>query len=502
MWLLQNQEFVQFIEKAHHQGLNVQAKLVNIAFHLSLKTAKALWAFISISRGFLVGADDYFFNRVVSAIFGTLTIIVCGLLARRLYQSAFVGILTAVLLSIMPSHVYYSRIALQEAFSAFFFLVGLYCYLFSSKISFRTFLASIFFACVYFVNYRMILIPIFILFCEFYLSCAEGQKINLKKWLYHSLVFFAIVFGLGALDHGANTYVTFGWIFHQSHLAHGTFDVFNFLSYPYYVFKFEGILFGLMFFGNIYFVVKKKWKEAFPFMFVLFFMVLFSFPQEKGVRYLTSAMPFMVMAVAGLISYLYSNKILRRGTVMIVILTFLLVVSQTLESFYISRFKNDYQTSIAEIKKIDREAKFISSQSLIQKMFVDDQKDVLEFKYGLAYLAKLYSSGYRYLIIDPQAYISFTDDQRRFSLTLMGYLEFFRKNISPIKSYEHFNDRMLARFVLEHNENLRQSLLFLEKNKAEHYHKLNVYDLRVCMAAIKKVMDMNHLNSTKESIGF
>lgn len=490
MWLVQNHEFVQFVEASRHQGVGIQAKLWNIAFHLSLRTGKALWALISYSRGVFVGADGFAFTRIVSAVFGILTILLCFLFAKRFYLSAATGILSGILLSVLPSHVYYSRLALQESFSTFFFLAGIYFYLFPRKLSSRTFIASLFFSFVYFVNYRMIIIPVFVIFSEIYLSMTEGRKPDIRKWIYHSLLFFMIVLGVGALDNGANTYVTFGWMFHQSNLAKGTFDIINLLSYPYYIFKLEGLIFGSLFFGNIFLLVKKKWREAFPFMLVMAFMAVFSLPQEKGVRYLASALPFMATAVAYLISHLYEDKIFRYAKIIVPVICLLLITGQAWESFHISRFKNDYSNSIVGIRKIDPNSKFISTQSLVQKLYVDNHADVVEFKYSLPYLITLYSKGYKYLIIDPQAFISFTDDQKRFSPRLKGYLQFIRTSVPAVKTYSHFNDRLLTRFVLEHNENLRQSLAFLNSNKNHDFGNLNVYDLKLCLAYIKQGIDM------------
>jgi len=490
MWLVQNHEFVEFIESARNQGVGMQVKLWEIAFHLSLRTGKALWALISYSRGFFVGAEGFAFTRLVSAVLGVLTILLCTYFAKRFYLSTATGILSGVILSVLPSHVYYSRLALQESFSAFFFLAGIYFYLFPRKLSVRTFIASLFFSFVYFVNYRMIIIPVFVIFSEIYLSMTEGRKPDIRKWVYHSLLFFMIVFGVGAVDNGANTYVTFGWMFHQSHLAKGTFDFINLFSFPYYFFKLEGFIFGLLFFGNIILLIKKKWKEAFPFMLVMVFMAIFSLPQEKGVRYLASALPLMATAVAFLICHLYEDKIFRFTKTFMPVLCLFLITGQVWESFQISRLKNDYSNSIVEIKKIDPNSKFISTQSLVQKLYVDNHADVVEFKYSLPYLISLYSKGYKYLIIDPQAYISFTDDQKRFSPRLKGYLQFIRTNVPAIKKYPHFNDRLLTRFVLEHNENLRQSLAFLKSNKNQNFGYLNVYDLKLCLTYIRQGIEM------------
>ncbi|MBZ0167621.1 MAG: phospholipid carrier-dependent glycosyltransferase, partial [Candidatus Omnitrophica bacterium] len=390
MWVLQNHEFVELIERSQGQPMTVQAKLLNGMFHLSLRTGKALWSFLSMARGFFTGAEGYAFTRIISAMLGALTVGVTFMFARRFYQSTAAGLLSAALLAVLPSHVFYSRIALQEAYSAFFFLVGLYLYLFPRKMSVRTFLASLCFASVFFVNYRMIIIPFLVGVCEVYLSLADKRRPDLGKWACHTGLFLMLVFGVGALDGGANTRVTFGWMFHQSQLAKGTFSVINLFSYPYYVLTFEGALFALAFAANGYFLWKRRWREAFPFILVITFMAVFSLPQEKGARHLASALPFMGMAVAWAICQVGSRRLSgRRGRIILAGVVVAMGGWQVRESYFISRFDNAYQPAIEHIREHDPAAKFVSTQSMVQKLYVADKKDVTEFKYSMAYLVYL-----------------------------------------------------------------------------------------------------------------
>ncbi len=486
MWLLQNQSFVRHIEQSAGEGLSKIGSLLNISFHLSLQTGKALWAFISQSRGFFVGEQGYYFNRVVSAIFGTLSIAIVYFFANRLYQSRWIGLLSASLLAVLPSHVFYSRLALQEGLSVCLFLLGMYLYVFPRRMTWRVFAASMCFAGVFFANYRMIIIPFFVALTELYMSLAERRRPEYEKYVYHTLLFLLIVFGIGALDGGANTFVTFGWMFHQTHLAKGTFDWVNLLSYPYYIYRFEGLLFAVLFFLNLILVVRGKFKEAYPFVLIMVFMLVFSIPQEKGVRYLTSGYPFMAMAVAAVVGHfvtMSSRAWIRRAVLVLVGLSFIVQIGRCLP---MAGYSNDYATSIRDAVEQDPSARFVSTQAMVQRLYVEDASRVAEFRYGIAYLEALRRQGYSYLMIDPQAYVSFTDDKRRFTPKLKGYLEFIRHQVNPVQTYPHFAPALLERFVLEHNENLRQSIAFLNMSEANGFGELRVYDIQTCMQYLQR----------------
>lgn len=482
MWLLQGHELV---EAMPHAGPETRGRLIEAAFHLALRTGKALWAFLCLLRGFFVGAEGYYFPRLLSAVFGSLTIGLVFLFARRLYSSTAVAVLSMALLAVMPTHIFYSRLALQEAFTAFFFLLGMYAYLFARGISVRIFLAGICFAAVFFVNYRMIIIPFFLGCAELYWSLSAGRRPAWGKWLCCTGMFLALVFGIGALDGAANLRVTFGWMFHQSELARGTFALLNLFSYPYYMWTFEGAVFASAFWANGYLLWRRRWPEAFAFVLVLVFMGVFTLPQEKGVRYLTSALPFMAMAVAGVTWRMYADfprKAIRAALVTAMVILF---AGQLWAGFHIAGFTNDYRTAIADMRTRQPGAKFVSTQSMIQKLYVEDTKDVTEFRYHLPYLTYLRAQGVRYLVVGPQAYVSYTPDDLRFQKELKGFLQFIAENVEPEAEYTHFDKRQLRRFVLEHNEHLGRSLAFLGAAEENGYGNLRVYDLNKALTIIQ-----------------
>jgi hypothetical protein len=92
-----------------------------------------------------------------------------------------------------------------------------------------------------------------------------------------------------------------------------------------------------------------------------------------------------------------------------------------------------------------------------------------------------YNQGYHFLILDPQAYISWTIDGQRFSSKLEGPLQFVRESVQPIKTFDNFNKEILKRFVFEHNEDLDKTLAFLD-NDQQHFEQIRIY-------AIKDILD-------------
>jgi len=415
LYLRHNIDFLYFMEKNPPNTLSKVTRYLEIMAHVALMDAKFVWFFIANLRGFFVGVNGNFFLRVVSSIFGSLSLLIVYLFGKKYYKSRFVGILSMALLAILPSHVYYSRLGMQEAFSTFCFLLGMYFYVFSKERNYKTFISGLFFSLVFFVNYRMIIIPVIVIFTEMYMSFSEKRKMDLKKLVWSITTFLSIIFLIGNIDNGANTRITFSWMFHQAHLAKGHASLINFLSYPYYIFKLESILFGILFFGNVYYIYKKEWQRMLPFTIVCFQMIIFSLPQEKGTRYLCSSMPFMALSVASLIGYFNDNLKNVNYKKILIALVAVLLIDQIFVSNSISRFRNDYKNSIIELKEETPNARICSTQFMVQKLFVKNRSDVIATKKDFKQLFSLYKRGFRYIIVDPQAYISYTKDEKRLS---------------------------------------------------------------------------------------
>jgi len=69
---------------------------------------------------------------------------------------------------------------------------------------------------------------------------------------------------------------------------------------------------------------------------------------------------------------------------------------------------------------------------------------------------------------------------------LDDFLEIALKNVQPLQTFTHLNNIMLNRFVLDHNEQILDSIKFLSVAQSEEYGRIRVYDLRSIFAIIKK----------------
>jgi hypothetical protein len=152
----------------------------------------------------------------------------------------------------------------------------------------------------------------------------------------------------------------------------------------------------------------------------------------------------------------------------------------------IAMARTDYENAVRLIMDHDPRAVIVSTQPLVEGLFVSDDKRIVPCPKDLYSLVKLYKQGARYLIIDPQAYISWTTDGRRFSPPLDDFLEITLKDVRPLQIFPHLNKIMLNRFVLDHNEQIVDSLRFLTAAPAEGYGKIRVYDLGTVFSALQQ----------------
>ena len=487
MYLNYNRNFLDLVAQNPPKNFHEAFIIVKILTQQALGTAKALWFLVMNMRVFLGGVDMDYFPRVISSVCGLATVGVTYLLARRLFQSQRVGLMSAAFLCILPSHVFYSRLAMQEAMSSLLFVSGIYLYLFPRGFGWRTFLSAVCLTGAFFTNYRMIIAPVFIFLIEFIFGFLSKQPIAWRKCVWFVVSFYAIIFGVGSLNNGANTFITFAWMFHQADMAKTEFDWVNFISFPYYLFRLENVVWGALFFANGYWLKKKDWAKFFPAAVVLLQMFLFSFASEKGARYLSVVLAFEAIAVAGFLGFLLERFSQQRERIFVYALFILLTLLSGLRSYRIAGFKSDYGKDIAMVKAVDPAARFVSTQPQLHALYLKNQRDISECPHDFATLMAKYNQGYRYLILEPQAYVSWTSDGKRFSPRLVEFLEFIREHLRPIKEFSHLDRVMLERFVFDHNENLPRSVNFL-KDKNKNYGTIRIYDLRMVLDALREIL--------------
>ncbi len=478
-YLNYNRLVMYLVSRHTPQGFDDFYRSFGAFLRTSLASAKALWFLVVNARVYFLGFDAWFFPRIVSALSGTATLFLLFLFSRRFYEKPAVACLSVVILALLPSHVFYSRLGLQEALSTLLVLLGFYFYVFPAHFSPRAFLAAGCFAAAFFTNYRLIILPVLFLFAEIWLSFSRKEPPHIRKFIWTTLTFFCCVFMIGNLDGGKNTYITFGWMFHQANLAKQQFSFLNLFSFPYYLFRLDNWILGFLFFGNILFIVQKKWRLCFPFLCVCLQMLIFSFASEKGARYLCVMTPFIAMSVAALLYFLFMEQPANRYVWAACGLT--MICLMYLKSWALTKSVSDYRTATEFILSTGKQVKFVSTQNYIQNLYVSDPDRIRECPSHFQGLFSLYSQGCRFLVLCPQAYVSLAENQERFSPRLVSFLDFIRSSMTPVKVFPHFNDVLLERFVFDHNEQLLRSVRFLSEARAKGYGELRVYDLSQIM---------------------
>jgi len=483
MYLGYNRAFLNLVANNPAHNLSEFGIIIGIMFKTALSTAKALWFFILNLRVFCLGPESWYFARLVSAFSGLATVVLLYFWSKRYFNSKKIATLSALLLLILPSHVFYSRLGMQESLSTFLFLSAIYLYMFQERIRWPFFVSAFLLACVYFTNYRMIIAPVFIAFIECFNAFKDHKKLHWQKAAAYFATFYAIVFGIGSLYGGINIHVTFAWMFHQAQDAGGKFNPINFISYPYYVFALEGFFFACFFWANAYLFKFKEYVKLFPFCIVVLQMLIFSFAAEKGARYLCVVLPFMAAAAAVVMDDSWQR--FAKARVWVLAAGAFAIGGMLYLSGAIAMARTDYENAVHFITGHDPQAVIVSTQPLVEGLFLADDKRIVACPTDVYSLLGLYKQGARYLIVDPQAYISWTINGRRFSPPLDDFLEMTLKNAQPIQIFPHLNKILLTRFVLDHNEQILDSIFFLSHAESEGYGKIRIYDLGTVFSTLQ-----------------
>ncbi|MBI3602636.1 MAG: hypothetical protein HY209_07085 [Candidatus Omnitrophica bacterium] len=484
MYLGYNRSFLNLVAANPPQDLHDLFIILGLMLKIALTTAKALWFFLLNLRVFITGAQGWYFARVISAMAGIATIVVTYLFAHRYFQSKKIAVLSAVFLSLLPSHVFYSRLGMQESLSTLLFLTALYLYWFDGSISWRTIVSALLLSGVFLTNYRMIIAPIFIVAIETFEAFKNYGSIHWKKLIVYIAVFCTTTFWIGSLYGGVNRYVTINWMFHQAQQAKIGWSLLNLFSYPYEVFALESLLFGLIFWANMYLIIQRQWLRLLPFVLVLLQMGMFSLAAEQGARYLCVVLP--LMAIAAAVSADYFLGLSRKWFYALVVTIVLSCGMMGIQSLNIVFSRTDYAEAVHLILRHDPKAKMLSTQPLVEQLYVENENLIKDCPHHLQDLINLYSQDYDYLILDPQAYISWTKDTDHFSPPLIDFLEFIHAQVPPVAVLEHLNGVLLKRFVWDHNRNFVQSIKFLNLAPQAGYGQIRIYDIGQSLMMLKK----------------
>lgn len=485
MYLNHNADLLHKIEQFPPKDGHEFFAIIRILFLTALATAKWLWFFISNLRVFFGVPEMFYLTRVLSALCGVLAVALTYIFARRIFRSKEIALMSAAILAVLPSHVFYSRLAMQESFSTLCLLAGIFFYCLRRHISPYLILSALFLSAVYFTNYRMIIAPVLLGVVELIQSLKEKRPFHWMKLISCTGLFAVIILAFGLINGGSNLFITTAWMGHQAEMASQQWHWLNLFSYPYNFFRLEGAIFALMLLANFYWILKKDWPKVLPIAVVLVQMMIFTFASEKGARYLCVVLPFAAIAVAMSVDYfMIQAASLKKWAPPVLFL--LLIVSLAAKSVSLVGTPTGYEQAVRLIKQKDPQAKILATQPLLIGLFEEGVPSVQPVPKDMNELIGRFSQGYRYVVIDPQAYVSWTSSGERFTHPLVDYLGFMHDHVPPVAWFKHLKPALLERFVLDHNESLGRSIKFLNKSDRD-LGGVYVYDLAQSLEVMQKI---------------
>src|SRR5262249_34268320 len=135
MYLGYNRPMLELIAHNPAHDLKELGIILSVMLKTALNTPKALWFLLLNLRVFFFGPESLWVARWISALSGLGTVALLYFWSKRYFNSKSIGLLSALLLLILPSHVFYSRLGMQESLSTLLFLAAVYLYMLDTGIS-------------------------------------------------------------------------------------------------------------------------------------------------------------------------------------------------------------------------------------------------------------------------------------------------------------------------------------------------------------------------------
>jgi hypothetical protein len=487
MYLNHSLPILELVEKVRPTG-DAFWQAMGAYIKAPLSFTKPIWILIVDSRALFTHVHDWDYAKYASAFFGVLTLPLAFIFARRFFDSLPIACLSTALLALLPGHVFYSRIGLQEAFSIFVVLAGFYCFVFSRDIGKKTFLAGLFLSMAYLANYRLIILPVLVIVTELWFGVVCKEHIRWRHLIGTILTFVVMMVLVGSLMGGANGKFVLAWVMHQGDMAPAKRLWSEIFAYPYYLFRLENVILAGAFFGSVWLLFKREWKLAWPLIVCCAQMALFTTATDRGLRYIAVILPFMVMGASVVIFKLYEKFGASWKKWVLAGLIGLMFFGLIGKSVALALSSSDYRTSVEYLLARDPAVKFLSTQDIVQRLYLRDRTAIKPVPEDVMALIKYHNEGYRYLVLDPQAYISFSDNAYKWGLPLKGYLGYVDKGVRPLMVFPHFDRAVMERVVFEHSDNLFQSIRFLDAQDMLKISSLRVYDLDVLAPLLSDVL--------------
>lgn len=457
---------------------------------------------ILLSVGMLLGGTSAFSAQLVSASTGVLTVLLVFLLGRSLY-TAGTGLLAAAFLAIMPLHVSYSREALSESNGIFLFTLSLLAYWQAVRSRHRTMLAlvgtGLLLGLSVTTNLRIYIMPVVFVICELVLWLGERRqgRLDFMRRL--------LTIAYSALIPVALAFLFFWWLrsyYDASHLRLSSPVVtyeeqlsgfwnqqnsfkrpflggIDLLYYPFVLWTFGGSILISCLVVSLPMLFKDRAHAVQSVLLLSWLLVPFVFYSvltDKAPRFMAISLPSITLIAArGLImthDWLASRSSgLRTLRVFAALVAVAVVAGGGAASFAVAQEISGYPAAVAYLQErgVDRA---IVGQALPVEFLSGQKIEAVDIPDNLAILEKGYEQGFRYIVIDDQAYLT---PQHRI------VAEAIERRIQPVASFPD-TLKQSPLFLLEHSEWMKVDLkttmaLYQEIRSVRGPSQVRIYEI-------------------------
>ncbi len=456
--------------------------------------SKILWlAFILLAQ--VVFDQSIFIIQSLSAIFALATISLTYLLAKRMYQSHMIGLLSALFLSFSSYHIFYSRLAVSESATIFFAVLSVYLYLGakSQKLYFLVGLAGMSTGMGFLLDrFRVGLVPVFMMLIEVFEIRFEKRKFidSLKNILFYGFnMILSVMVGAFLLYQLLNTLGVATPDYGEGlrrHLSLHQFegiDFLGFFSYPFFLGQIEGASYYVLLALSFMFI-KHKRSTLLPILICAVQIIGASLADERGARSISVILPFLSILCATTIWNLYQQFTIKRfNRSALVFMIVAVLFPSVINSLKLLNFRSGMKEAGDFIVSQDTKAGVVSSSMYYTKLYMPHTQVTQIYREDYQALNDLLGQGYSYLLLDPEQYVMNTVDGAWNKTQLTPVLSAIRKGCSLEAKVRHFNTETHKRFVFEHNKNFIDTLRMLNSVN-DHSGDIDIYDLSQCLQTI------------------
>lgn len=386
---------------------------------------------LSIALGMVVwGPDDPSVGTRISALTGSLSLLVLYLLARRLY-GRWPALVATLIFSLLGYHIHYSRSTLAECTTLLFLLCFFYFYAGSRTaqrhVSSTSLALAAFFLGLSFTTHNRTLIMVGVFFfCEFFLWIKRNPDeppFRLKRLFVFLVFFFLPLVGWECLYYLAllaakhlGIVLTAPTFFEQIFVATGRSALWNyiskvyrldgFLTFPYLLWKSCGLLlFPLILAGILLGLRRRRFPDFLVCTWFLLPYILYSFTTAGLSRTYTVILPAAALLAGSLVSF----ELPRRPSpsegfaslnVLLKVLFVLLVLGNGLYYGYRATCTRDGYAPAAAYLRKKNPGNVISTNIPVLEIYLGKGRVVNKPPASEEELARLFHDGYRTYLMD------------------------------------------------------------------------------------------------------